>query len=182
VPGRLSNSPVMCKSLKSYDVSFICDHSICKRSPKDKLNMAEKQWRNCFEQSCLYSVTFIVSVQEIEMSVWIYEWNIYLLVKCDSFRSCFWILIYFNSWFQSFDGYKHVVLRCVFIIIRNSSRHSQQLFLLFNMAANGTMTLQHSANRIAGLSFLCVSFLILHGQNDGAHVMNILLEIVIIMT
>jgi len=28
VPGRLSNSPVMCKSLKSYDVSFICDHSI----------------------------------------------------------------------------------------------------------------------------------------------------------
>ena len=29
-PGRLSNSPVMCKSLKSYDVSFICDHSINK--------------------------------------------------------------------------------------------------------------------------------------------------------
>jgi len=28
VPGRLSNSTVMCKSLKSYDVSFICDHSI----------------------------------------------------------------------------------------------------------------------------------------------------------
>jgi len=28
VPGRLSNSPVMCKSLKSYDFSFICDHSI----------------------------------------------------------------------------------------------------------------------------------------------------------
>ena len=28
VPGRLSNSPVMCKSVKSYDVSFICDHSI----------------------------------------------------------------------------------------------------------------------------------------------------------
>jgi len=28
VPGRLSNSPVMCKSMKSYDVSFICDHSI----------------------------------------------------------------------------------------------------------------------------------------------------------
>jgi len=28
VPGRLSNSPVMCKSLKSYDVSFICDRSI----------------------------------------------------------------------------------------------------------------------------------------------------------
>ena len=28
VPGRLSNSPVMCTSLKSYDVSFICDHSI----------------------------------------------------------------------------------------------------------------------------------------------------------
>jgi len=28
VPGRLSNSPVMCKSLKSYVVSFICDHSI----------------------------------------------------------------------------------------------------------------------------------------------------------
>jgi len=25
VPGQLSNSPVMCKSLKSYDVSFICD-------------------------------------------------------------------------------------------------------------------------------------------------------------
>jgi len=25
VPERLSNSPVMCKSLKSYDVSFICD-------------------------------------------------------------------------------------------------------------------------------------------------------------
>jgi len=32
VPGRLSNSPVMCKSLKSYDVSFICDRSI--RQPK----------------------------------------------------------------------------------------------------------------------------------------------------
>jgi len=30
VPGRLSNSPVMCKSLKSCDVSFICDHSINK--------------------------------------------------------------------------------------------------------------------------------------------------------
>jgi len=28
VPGRLSNSPVICKSLKSYYVSFICDHSI----------------------------------------------------------------------------------------------------------------------------------------------------------
>jgi len=28
MPGRLSNSPVMCKSLKSYVVSFICDHSI----------------------------------------------------------------------------------------------------------------------------------------------------------
>ena len=28
MPGRLSNLPVMCKSLKSYDVSFICDHSI----------------------------------------------------------------------------------------------------------------------------------------------------------
>ena len=28
VPGRLSNSPVMSKSLKSYDVSFICDRSI----------------------------------------------------------------------------------------------------------------------------------------------------------
>ena len=28
VPGWLSNSPVMCKSVKSYDVSFICDHSI----------------------------------------------------------------------------------------------------------------------------------------------------------
>ena len=28
VPRRLSNSPVMCKSVKSYDVSFICDHSI----------------------------------------------------------------------------------------------------------------------------------------------------------
>ena len=28
VPGRLSNSPVMCTPLKSYDVSFICDHSI----------------------------------------------------------------------------------------------------------------------------------------------------------
>ena len=26
--GQLSNSPVMCKSVKSYDVSFICDHSI----------------------------------------------------------------------------------------------------------------------------------------------------------
>jgi len=32
VPGRLSNSPVMCKSLKSYDVSFICDHSITQAS------------------------------------------------------------------------------------------------------------------------------------------------------
>jgi len=30
VPGRLSNSPVICKSVKSYDVSFICDHSINK--------------------------------------------------------------------------------------------------------------------------------------------------------
>jgi len=28
VPGRLSNSPVMCKSVKSYNVSFICGHSI----------------------------------------------------------------------------------------------------------------------------------------------------------
>jgi len=28
VPRRLSNSPVMCKLLKSYDVSFICDHSV----------------------------------------------------------------------------------------------------------------------------------------------------------
>jgi len=28
VPGRLLNSPVMCTPLKSYDVSFICDHSI----------------------------------------------------------------------------------------------------------------------------------------------------------
>ena len=28
VPGRLSNSPEMCKSLISYIVSFICDHSI----------------------------------------------------------------------------------------------------------------------------------------------------------
>ena len=28
VPGRLLNSPVMCTSLKSYDVSFICDRSI----------------------------------------------------------------------------------------------------------------------------------------------------------
>jgi len=32
VPGRLLNSPVMCKSLKSYDVSFICDHSISRLS------------------------------------------------------------------------------------------------------------------------------------------------------
>ena len=28
VPGRLSNSPMICKSAKSYDVSFICDYSI----------------------------------------------------------------------------------------------------------------------------------------------------------
>jgi len=28
VSGRLSNSPLMCKSIKSYDVSLICDHSI----------------------------------------------------------------------------------------------------------------------------------------------------------
>jgi len=28
VPGRLSKSPVMCKSVKSYNVSFICDRSI----------------------------------------------------------------------------------------------------------------------------------------------------------
>jgi len=28
MPGRLSNSPLKCKSLKSYNVSFICDHSI----------------------------------------------------------------------------------------------------------------------------------------------------------
>ena len=28
VPGQLSNSPVMYKSVKSYNVSFICDHSI----------------------------------------------------------------------------------------------------------------------------------------------------------
>jgi len=28
VPVWLSNSPVMCTSLKSYDVRFICDHSI----------------------------------------------------------------------------------------------------------------------------------------------------------
>jgi len=34
VPGRLSNSPVMCKSLKSYDVSFICDRSISNANNK----------------------------------------------------------------------------------------------------------------------------------------------------
>ena len=28
LPGLLSNWPVMCKSLKSYDVNFISDHSI----------------------------------------------------------------------------------------------------------------------------------------------------------
>jgi len=28
VPGRLSNSPVICHSLKSYGISFICDQSI----------------------------------------------------------------------------------------------------------------------------------------------------------
>jgi len=28
VPERLSHSPVICKSLKSYGVSFMCDHSI----------------------------------------------------------------------------------------------------------------------------------------------------------
>ena len=28
LPGRLTNSPVICKSLKLYPVSFICDHSI----------------------------------------------------------------------------------------------------------------------------------------------------------
>jgi len=37
VPGRLSNLPVMCKSLKSYDVSFICDRSI-----KDIKRLLEK--------------------------------------------------------------------------------------------------------------------------------------------
>jgi len=35
VPGRLSNSPVMGKSLKSYDVSFICDHIITIRYQKN---------------------------------------------------------------------------------------------------------------------------------------------------
>ena len=32
VPGPLSNSPLMCNSLNSYDLSFICDHSINLRS------------------------------------------------------------------------------------------------------------------------------------------------------
>jgi len=39
------NSPVMCKSLKSYDVSFICDHSIkseayCQLTVRGRLNQA----------------------------------------------------------------------------------------------------------------------------------------------
>jgi len=43
VPGRLSNSPVMCKSLKSYDVSFICDRSIsqCEAEHVLKKNQSE---------------------------------------------------------------------------------------------------------------------------------------------
>jgi len=32
VPGRLSNWPVISTSLKSYDISFICDHSIKARA------------------------------------------------------------------------------------------------------------------------------------------------------
>jgi len=42
VPGRLSNSPVIFKSLQSYDVSFICDHSITCTSTKSigcRINM-----------------------------------------------------------------------------------------------------------------------------------------------
>ena len=43
VPGRLSKSPVMCKSLKSYDVSFICDHSITHSTIKSVLSI----FRSC---------------------------------------------------------------------------------------------------------------------------------------
>ena len=38
VPGRLSNSTVMCKSLKSYGVSFICDLSISSKFHCDFLS------------------------------------------------------------------------------------------------------------------------------------------------
>ena len=59
VPGRLSNSPVMCKSLKSYDVSFICDRSI--RNDKgalksEQITVAGLNRRISFK--CLNSISY----------------------------------------------------------------------------------------------------------------------------
>jgi len=51
VPGRLSNSPVMCTSLKSYDVSVICDRSIIEGNKE--LNWIEILQSNLIRTFCI---------------------------------------------------------------------------------------------------------------------------------
>ena len=60
VPGRLSNSPVMCKSLKSYDVSFICDRSINnKYESSGRLSFRQDFWKLHFKNLFCDPVTYL---------------------------------------------------------------------------------------------------------------------------
>jgi len=54
MPGRLSNSPVMCKSLKSYVVSLICDHNIsCVPIFTMQTSVVVAQWLESVRPVCL---------------------------------------------------------------------------------------------------------------------------------
>jgi len=77
VPGRLSNSPVMCKPVKSYDVSFICDHSISeelgfwnhllykvwsmKQFKTGTKQKCEKPCQGCYQTSVLSTIVWCVT-------------------------------------------------------------------------------------------------------------------------
>jgi len=80
VPGRLSSSPVMCKSLKSFDVIFICDHSI--RNTLENFNeysglkgflndlysqsRTVKFWEDCLIRLVLLLLMFVCAENEAE--------------------------------------------------------------------------------------------------------------------
>jgi len=74
-PGRLSNSPVMSKSLKSYVVSFICDHSIiCVPIVTMQTSVVVDQWLK--RSPCMLSLWFFYCV------------DFYLTFRCST-HTCF---------------------------------------------------------------------------------------------
>jgi len=67
VHGRLSNSPVIAKSLKSYDVSFMCYHSICKRMLIRSHTLLYVRHTSCTFQIRWHTSMYFVSYAEANL-------------------------------------------------------------------------------------------------------------------